>query len=486
MAVLTRVMVTGETANIYETIAIPHKTEDGKMVKPIVGHRFTLVTADMYQLLEDHEVNDCVRRACIFLGERRRPTGTECGIPLGLQRDRAVCSYAEVPVANYLEATFSREYLVHGIGGKALSMDLFCPMLTGSAVQHVTVTGSGTLKNPPGCYYSDAVSQVRYYGPIGRSKSVVTLQDTQNMRLHYESSVPNIKTTVPHIDIPEPPPIQSVSTSILERKPMAVADKVKFNLWIYVTMAVIGVTLLTILGVCAYCVWRLKYQYSKVATNFGSELATLARRMSATQHTLDAESGALRALTTDSELRPIVRMAQPLPPERTSPPVTRTSAYLTFGHQQEPTETVAAAAAAAPPYAEASAPPAQAPSTTPGSVRRVQFREGNERGESYDTDDEIEDIIARLPPPAPSLSDFMQHLDSAALARAVPASVVAGRNGPPVPPRVPHTNVQSPSGVRRHPPATRATRLDEDTFVPSPFTGRHQRTPSGSKGPKHK
>ena len=476
LSVLSRVMITGQTANIYEAIAVPHLTSEGKMVKPVLKHRFVLVTSDMYQFIETHEVTDCLRQACEFLGERRRPTGTECGIPLGIQKERAVCSYMEVPKGNYLQSTFSREYLAYAIGGQSLSLDLYCPLLSGSAVQHVTLTGSGTLINPSGCYYSDVVAQLRHYGPIGQSKSLVTLQDTQNMRLHYESKAPQLRATVPHIDIPEPPPVQRISSGIFE--PTVSFDQTpKTNKMLLYVMGGIGAVVVAAFCVCIGLAMRWQQRLNKVKNGLGADVASLAGQLVqyaaiANAPTAPPHSRALEPLLP----RELVTFRQES--VRGSPPAERRVSTATFGkpspkigRRQSPQVGRKTSAPKSPGpilripmLPRKPSPPSQ--TVTPASMRRVQFGTPqladalppHDHGITDEDFDDAEAIAAEY-----EGSEAARALN-AANARAERAFVV------------PETQrgdaaARALSPARRYPPATRATWLDTESLPPpdTPF-----------------
>jgi hypothetical protein len=317
----------------------------------------------------------------------------------------------------------------------------------------VTISKSGSLAIPAGCYYAEVTEQTRFYGPIGQSRSVVTLQDTQNMRLYYESKIPEVRATAPVLNFPEPPPIKPVSTDLFKPTvtfaPKA-SSSAAFQAYMGVA-AIVVIVLFVIVFIGGCCAWRWKKQLNLVMTGFNG-LTSLARpsfpgpayAAVAAEEQRRIEQDALRPLPPPVEMAIIPRAPPPPPPTYMIPTGEARATHVTFAKPS---------------------PPQQQP------ILRAPARYVRAHDSYEDAIAEAEAYIAENRPPQASprpMRVAAADLFRAAASHAVTAAAAS------------HT----PENARRYPPATRAS-FEEQEHAQSSPASRHQRKPSGSFAFRH-
>lgn len=283
---------------------------------------------------------------------------------------------------------------------------------------------------------------------------------------------------------------------------MPIPGKPQDYSYIAIGIALGVLVLALIVGLCCFIRW--KSQIVKTTSGLGTELATLAGR-------LIANGIGSRQPSREGLDEPFISNELAIyDPSRGSPPNERRDAYATYKRAPKvdvetgivkgirrlssfvPVPTSPEAARTPPPsYTKAPLSPGAAAAST----RKVQFAAKGRSRQAWpesatedatdlsDSDATAETVLdtkrtgARQKyAPNPNIDDFMRQAN---------LSVEPSRDfPPPAPERNSSTALShSPSGMRRYPPATRASQQDDVEHVPSPSPSRHSRNASVSLPP---
>jgi hypothetical protein len=504
LSILTRAPIKGRAAELYETLPLAHVTEEHGMVRPILQHRFILASGREYQVLSESEVRNCLGKACVLTGEVKIASTDECGIPLAIQSGSGNCPVQHVPAMNYLDSSYDRKHLLYSVI-RPLTLELYCPLLHSRPIQTITVSNSGLLDVPVGCKFVDPQAHVTYLGPVGITKSLFSVRDTRDFNLNYQA-----RTVVLRSDIPVIPMTDFKRTHIQSKVAAFVPIPGKSHDYSYIAIgAAIGILVLALtVGLCCFIRW--KSQIVKTTSGLGTELATLAGR-------LIANGIGSRQPSQEGLDEPFISNELAIyDPSRGSPPNERRDAYVT--HKRAPKVDLETGIVkgirrlssfmpvpTSPEATRSPSPNAKAP-FSPGaslaSTRKVQFAAKSRSRQAWpesatedasdvsDSDATMDTVLdarrigtKQKYAPTPNIDEFMRHANlSIEPSRDFPPPAPE-RNSSIVPSPASAAFSHSPSGLRRYPPATRASQQDDVEHVPSPSPSRHSRNASVSLPP---
>jgi hypothetical protein len=506
LSILTRVPIQGRASELYETIPLAHATAEHGMVRPVLQHRFILTSGREYQVLTESEVRKCLGKACVLTGEVRIASAEDCGIPLAIQRGVNNCPLQSVPTMNYLDSSFDRKHLLYSVT-KPLTLELYCPLEQTRPVSIITVSQSGLLDVPAGCKFVDSREHVTYFGPVGTTKSLFSVQDSRKFNLNYQAETVILSSDMPVIPIADFERTH-IRSEIRTFEPVPDAPRDYTYVGYGVAMGVI--VLVCLVAMCCFLQWKKKL--IQTTSGLGAELAALAGRVVASASSIGSRQPSREGLD-----EPFISNELAIyDPSRGSPPNERRDAYAT--HRRAPRVDLETGIVkgirrlssfmpvpTSPEAARAPSPLAKAPfspSASVASTRKVQFAAKGRSRQAWPesaTDDasDVSDSDATAGTvleakrtgtkqkyaPSPNIDEFMRQANlSIEPSRDFPPPAPE-RNSSVVPSSANSTFSHSPSGLRRYPPATRASQQDDVEHVPSLSPSRHTRNASVSLPP---